>query len=173
MIVDHNSAFFALLCYSHYLRELINRVDRCNNERYINTFVTILGNSEVVTKPKAKLFEHLLKRYFIICATTNDHPWRTIEDRSLQFVLKLRVDYLKDMQLYLLLHMYIACKVKMCDNDDQRSHFLDDFLNWLPNVKLEEQNELELLIIWSQVICYSTNLYLRGCGTPLLEKAQK
>lgn len=132
-----------------------------------------LANIETVTKARAKLFECLLKQYFQICVGDDRNPWRTIENVAFQFIIKLRLDYLKDMELYLSLHLLIACNLKMCTSDQKRAVFIDDLINWLPNIQFNEANEVYLLLLWSQITCCAANLYERGTGAALLEKAEK
>lgn len=156
-----------------YSTVLQDHVNTCDNEGYLTALLTSLARVDIVTKARAKLFESLLKRYFVKCVGDDRNPWRTIEKVSLQFVLRLRLDYLMDMELYLSLHLFIACKLRLSDNDQQRISFVDDLVNWLPNLQFSEANELYLLLLWSQVVCCSVLLYAKGTGSALLEKAEK
>ena len=141
------------------------------NEIYLKSFIASVSSAESVTKPISRLFETLLMRYFKLCVGDDLSPWRTIEGLCLRFVLRLPLGYARDMELYLALHLLGACKMRMCDNDQQRVTFVGDLLNWLPNIQFTEENEVYLLLLWSQAVCWVVNLHLMGKGTACLDKA--
>lgn len=88
-------------------------------------------------------------------------------------MVKLRLDHLKDLELYLSLHLYTTCKLKMCDNTKQRIDFIQELINWLPNIQFTDQNEVFLLLLWSQVVCLGAEIYLKDGSSGIIEKCQK
>lgn len=146
-----------------------------DSDAYISAFLRTLSTAEEVSRGKAKLFETTLRRYFEKCTGDDRNPWRTIEQISLPFVLKLRLDYLKDMELYLALHLFVTCNLRMCADNQKRVAFVDELLNWLPNIQFAEDNEGYLLLLWSQAVASAVDLHGRGAAgaAALLEKAQK
>lgn len=143
-----------------------------SDEQFVQCFLRTLASIDVITKSRAKFFECLLSNYFRACSN-NSHPWQRIEELCLQFVLKLRLDHLKDLELYLSLHLYTTCKLKMCDNMRERIVFIEELINWLPNIQFTEQNEVYLLLLWSQVVCIGAEIYLKESSSGILEKCQK
>lgn len=132
-----------------------------------------MSDIEVITKANVKCFESLLKRQFEKCLGDDQNPWQTIEEISLKFVIRLRLDWLKDMELFLTLHLFVKCKLQMCDNIGQKMTFLDDLINWLPNIQFSDTNDVCLYLLWAQVVCFASRLYKDGQGSELLEKAEK
>lgn len=148
-------------------------MSNCDNAAYLTAFLRTVVSVEVVNKGRAQIFEHLLRVYFAICVGDDRCPWKTVEKLTLPLVLRLRLDYLKDMELYLTMHLFIMCNLKMCNTDQKRISFADDLLNWLPNIQFDEVNEVYLLLLWSQVVCTAANLHFKGVGSALLEKSLK
>lgn len=92
---------------------------------------------------------------------------------SMGQMLKLRLDHLKEMHLYLLLSLFINCKLTICTTAREILVFLDDLTNWLPNVTITEKNESKLLLLWTQLVCYGASLYFKFADASILEKSLK
>lgn len=159
--------------FSPYLSVLQSYIDKSDNEWFVESFLKSTTNVDVVTKTRVKLFEILLRNYFQKCIGNETNPWQAIEGMSLKFIIRMRLDHLKDMEQFLSLHLFVACKLKMCETVQQRITFVDEFVTWLANIPSREESEAYLLLLWSQAVCVGSNIHFAGGGSEILEKSQK
>lgn len=144
-----------------------------DNDQVINCYFAAISSVEEMTKTRSRFGEIVLRNYFSKCVQEKRNPWQALEKISLSFVLKLRLEQLKEMWLFLLLHLYITCKVKMCSNSQQRKSFLNEIIDWLPNVKSDEENKVHILLLWTQLVGNATQVYAESGDSGNLEKILK